>query len=331
MNPSSRFYLKFTSRLKYIIIPIIILCALAFVFSRSYYEEKPRFYLAKSKLFPIGVESNRNPTADFLGIQSSSNSTDFYNLTELVDSRTIREEIAKRYVLINDREIPIFQQAIKDFNQNPKNKSKFSDSDDIGLNIVYGGKAIKSLTEVNTNESNFVTITTKSYNEDFAVALANELIDVLSDFYVKFNEKPLSSNFKQIARTKDSLEYELDRYETAYAKYLDENKFIVTAELSITEKRLVRKITSIETALAAVSARYYNSKDELVNNKPILKVLDRPMKPLTMEQNSYKMYPYAIAILTFLLLLFLFNSDLIFRYVNDSMALQREKILSQES
>ncbi len=331
ISPSSRLYLRFTRRIKFTILPIIILSIVAFYFAREYYAEKPRFYLGKSKLFPISSENNSQNPAAILGFSTPSTSSDFYNLTELVDSRTIREEVAKRYALINGAEVPVYKMAIEDYNKDPKNGNDFELSTNLAENIIHGGEALKTLISIETNESNFVTLTTKSYNQDFAVAMANELIDILSDFYVKFNAKPLNNSFANIARTKDSLEYELDRYETAYAKYLDENKFIVKAEQNITEKRLLRKLTTIETALTTVSARYYSSKDELDNNKPILKVLDRPMKPLKFEQDSYKFHPYAIAIIVFLLLLMLANSDIIIRYINESMAAQREKILSQES
>ncbi len=331
MSPYNRLYLRFTGRIKYIILPIIILSIIAFFFAREHYAQKPRYYLGKSKLFPISSEDNvQNPAAMF-GFSSPKSSSDFYNLTELVDSRTIREEVAKRYALINGADVPIYKMAIEDYNTDPKNPKDYLISQNIAENIINGGEALKTLIDIETNESNFVMLTTKSYNQDFAVAMANELIDILSDFYVKFNAKPLSNSFANIARTKDSLEYELDRYETAYAKYLDENKFIVKAEQNITEKRLVRKLTSIETALTTVAARYYSSKDELDNNKPILKVLDRPMKPLKLEKDSYRMHPYAIAIIVFMLLLMLANTDIIIRYINESMAAQRERILNQES
>ncbi len=331
MTPANRLFLSLINRVKYTIIVILILSVVAFFMAQKHYKEKPRFFVAESKLFPVKAESSSPMPTSIFGVQTGSTSDDFYNLSELVDSRTIREEVTKRWVLIDGAQVPVYLQVIEDNNENPRRNKTVELTSDLGLNIINSADVLKTLITVTTNESNFVTLTTKSYKEEFAVALANELIDVLSDFYVKFNEKPLNNNFVQIARTKDSLEYELDRYETAYAKYLDENKFIVKPEQSITEKRLVRKLTSIETALTAVTTRYYSSKDELDNNKPILKVLDRPMQPLTLEKDSYKMYPYAIAILVFLFLMMLSNADLFVRYINDSMAAQRNKILNQES
>ncbi len=331
MNPSSKFFLSFFGRIKYAIVPIIIISIVVYFITKGYYEELPRYFICESKIFPIN-EGNKSAVPDNPFFTSSkASSTDFYNLGELLRSRTIREEISKRVIYLNGEQQYIFQQAIEDFNNNPDHRGKLKVGNDINENIINGGKALVDLLGIVTDESNFVKLITKSYNEDFAVALGNVEIDVLSDFYVKFNQKPLNNNFLAVSRTKDSLEYELDRYETAYAKYLDENKFIVKQEQNITEKRLLRKLTSIETALATVTANYYASKSEVDENKPILKVLDRPKKPLKLDENDKKTYPIAWGILSFLVLIIFTSMDIIVRYIRDSIALQKQRLISQES
>ncbi len=332
MSPASKLFLSFFNRIKYTILPIIILSIVVYFMTRGYYASLPSYFLSESKLFPVKDGNNSQAPQNPFFAAPSSSSSDFYNLDELISSRTIREEIAKRRIWINGGEAYVYEYAIKDHDDNPDNKaSQFGISDNIRQNIINGAKSLAALTSITTNESSFVKLTTKSYNEDFAVALGNEVIDVLSDFYVKFNQKPLDNNFYRTARMKDSLEYELDRYETAYAKYLDENKFIVKQEQNITEKRLLRKLASIENALTSVTTNYYASKSKVDDNKPILKVLDRPMKPLKKEESKYKSYPIALALLAFIFLIIISNTDIILRYISESMALQRERLISQES
>ncbi len=335
MNPTSKLILSISRRIKYSIIFLLILSVIVYFVSSSYYSKKPRFFVSKSKLFPIS-ESNNSDNSSLLrslsGSPASSGGEDsYYNLEELVNSRTIREVVASKIINLNGKQQYIYQQAIADFNKNPENEDSIKITDNIEQNIIMGGEALQEVLNIQTQESGFVEFSCKAYDEDFAVALANEVIDVLSTFYVKFNEKPLNSSFYALSRLKDSLEFEQNKYETAYARYLDENKFLVNQEQSLTERRLLRRITGIETALSSVSMSYFDAKSKVQDNKPIIKVLDRPRRPLDLEANKYKFYPIALAIFTFIIAFFLSNTDIFIRYLKEAMEKQRERLINPES
>lgn len=338
MTPINKFLYSFLGRLKYSIIPLIVLSVIVYYVSKSHYDELPRHYLSVSKLFPLksSSESSSSPMGSYFGFpgsgSSGSGADNFYNLEELIKSRTIKQEIARRRVVVGNSTPFIFEYSIKDHNENPDNrKAKYKITNNFQKDMYKGAEYLDELITLETNESSFIKLTCKSYNEDFAVALADEVIDVLSDFYVQFNEQPLTSSFYNAARLKDSLEYELDKYERAYAKYLDQNKYVVRQEENINLIRIERKIASIEELMANATANYYTTKNKMDNNKPIVKVLDRPMKPLEREADKYRYYPAAFAILAFIFMLILSSGDLSYRLLNDSLQKQREKLLSPES
>ncbi len=334
MSPSSRLILNISNRIKYSIWILMVLSIIVFFITKSYYSTKPVFFISKSKLFPISANSSTNSSPflrEMSGMQGSEDNRAYYNLEELIKSRTIREVVASKIIQLKGKDQYIYEQAIKDYNTNPENRTNKKVGPDLEQNIIEGGQALKQVLSIKTLESGFVELSCSSYDEDFAVVLGNEVIDILSEFYVKFNEQPLNSSYYQVARMKDSLEYELNKYETALARYLDENKFIVNQEQSLTERRLIRKLNSIETSLASVSTSYYNAKSKVQDNKPIIKVLDRPRKPLSKEENKYKYYPLAFAILTFIVAFFLSHTDVFVRYLREALQVQKERLITQES
>ena len=221
------------------------------------------------------------------------------NIQELITSRRVVEEAlltngvidGKDDLLINHH-IEFNGHRLKWENSNIENLYFTANKGDFTLqhdSII--GLAFKSLTEGNIStsiedESNIVKISCVSKNEDFAKLMIEALAQKLEEYYTIFQTAKSKNTLDFMSLRADSILGELRNAEYSYASYKDANFGVLRAKGLLEEIRLKRNVEILNIMYGEVVKNLEISKFTLLNNKPLLNIIDKPTLPLEINNLS---------------------------------------------
>ena len=185
-----------------------------------------------------------------------------------------------------------------------QDRSSFSLQHDSILALAY-----MSLTDGNiftdiSDESNIIEISCQSKNEDFAKLLIESLAEKLEEYYIKFQTAKSYNTLDFLSERADSILNELKMAEYEYAAYKDANFGVQRAKGLLQEIRLKRNVEILNVMYVEVVKNLELSKFTLLNNKPLLNIIDRPTFPLEMKTLSVKVSFVLFSILGAILISF---------------------------
>ena len=260
--------------------------------------------------FVVEDPKGPNPLGAMTGIASNfgfdlggTSSTTFsqQNIMELLKSRgvveaTLLEEgtidgkkdlLVEHYITIKEfREVWAKSEEFSGVNFN---KASTLEHDSI-LGVIW-----KELTETNLNiemqneETNIINLSFISANEQFAKQFTETLIDEMSKMYITHQTKQARNTLDFLQDRADSVFVELDKSEKEFARVKDINQRIIKASGRLKELQLMREVEVLNTMYLEIVKNLEISKMTLLNQTPIINIIDKPILPLEEEKLSKTM------------------------------------------
>jgi len=144
----------------------------------------------------------------------------------------------------------------------------------------------KLVVEMQSAEANIISLSYSSVNERFAKQFVEVLIDQLSKMYVVHQTAQANNTLDFLQNRADSVFVELELAEEEFAKVKDINQRIVKASGRLKELQLMRRVEVLNTMYLEIIKNLEISKITLLNNTPIITIIDRPILPLKENSNS---------------------------------------------
>ena len=136
-------------------------------------------------------------------------------------------------------------------------------------------------------KGSIISISTNSTNPQFSKLFSERLLNETSEMYIKIKVGNLSSNITRLQNKADSLQALLNRtsYQSAALTTFDANEAYKSS--AVPEEMSQRDKLVLNTLYAEVVKNVEILRISLINQKPIIQVLDLPKFPLVNQQKSF--------------------------------------------
>ena len=136
-------------------------------------------------------------------------------------------------------------------------------------------------------KGSIISIITNSTNPQFSKLFSERLLNETSEMYIKIKVGNLSSNITRLQNKADSLQALLNRtsYQSAALNTFDANEAYKSS--AVPEEMSQRDKLVLNTLYAEVVKNVEILRISLINQKPIIQVLDLPKFPLVNQQKSF--------------------------------------------
>ena len=130
------------------------------------------------------------------------------------------------------------------------------------------------------DESNIISVSCQSKNELFAKLLVEEMVAEVKEYYTLTQTAKARHTLNFIQNRADSVLNELKLAELSYARHKDSNFGVMRAEGLLEELRLKREVEILNVMYAEIIKNLEISKVTLLNQKPLINIIDPPRFPL---------------------------------------------------
>jgi len=137
-----------------------------------------------------------------------------------------------------------------------------------------------------SNEANIITLSYVSLNQEFAKEFVENLILEMSAMYTSHQTAKANNTLTFLQNRADSVFKELQVAEQEFAKIKDINQRIVKASGRLKELQLMRKVEVLNTMYLEIIKNLELSKITLLNEIPIINIIDKPILPLEQDRLS---------------------------------------------
>jgi hypothetical protein len=136
-------------------------------------------------------------------------------------------------------------------------------------------------------KGSIISINTVSISPQFSKLFSERLLNETSEMYIKIKVGNLSSNITRLQNKADSLQALLNRtsYQSAALNTFDANEAYKSS--SVPEEMSQRDKLVLNTLYAEVVKNVEILRISLINQKPIIQILDLPKFPLVNQQKSF--------------------------------------------
>ena len=155
------------------------------------------------------------------------------------------------------------------------------------MGVIWKGLTENNLNiEMQNDKANIINLTFISVNEQFAKQFIENLIDEMSKMYITHQTKQAQNTLDFLKDRADSVFVELDKSEQEFARIKDINQRIIKASGRLKELQLMREVEVLNTMYLEIVKNLEISKMTLLNQTPIINIIDRPILPLEEEKLS---------------------------------------------
>ena len=140
--------------------------------------------------------------------------------------------------------------------------------------------AEKLSVDIQNDEANIITLSYLSIDERFAKQFSENLIDEMSKMYIAHQTKQARNTLDFLQDRADSVFVELDKSERELARVKDINQRIIKASGRLKELQLLRDVEVLNTMYLEIVKNLEISKITLLNQTPIIHIIDKPVLPL---------------------------------------------------
>ena len=155
-------------------------------------------------------------------------------------------------------------------------------SGDIWMSIIEDELVV----ELQSDEANIINLSYTSVNDEFAKIFVEALIEQMSEMYISHQTAQTNNTLDFLSSRSDSVFMELEIAEEEFAKVKDINYRIVKASGRLKELQLMRRVEVLNTMYLEIVKNLEISKLTLLNQTPIIQIIDKPILPLQVEENS---------------------------------------------
>jgi uncharacterized protein involved in exopolysaccharide biosynthesis len=155
-------------------------------------------------------------------------------------------------------------------------------SGDIWMSIIEDELVVK----LQSDEANIINLSYTSVNDEFAKIFVEALIEQMSEMYISHQTAQTNNTLDFLSSRSDSVFMELEIAEEEFAKVKDINQRIVKASGRLKELQLMRNVEVLNTMYLEIVKNLEISKLTLLNQTPIIQIIDKPILPLQFEKKS---------------------------------------------
>ena len=205
-------------------------------------------------------------------------------------------------------------QSLKDLNFH----DKLTITHDSIITLVWQ-KIIKEdiSVEIKNDETDIIYLSFTCSDEKFAKFFSESLISEMSRMYISYQTKQSTNTISFLQNRADSVFVELEKAEQEFARVKDINQRIIKASGRLKELQLMRNVEVLNTMYLELVKNIEVSKLTLLNQTPIIQVIDKPILPL----EDTKMSIFLVLLITiFISTTFSIIYIVLRKLVNDSLA-----------
>ena len=294
--------LLWQKKLKIIVFSVIfgLLGSVYAYFKKETYEAHLTFVIDESQESGgLGAISGMASQFGFNLGGASSGTFSQTNIQEIITSRRVVEEaLLKRGIIDGEEDLLINHHIV--FNDLRKkwkgtnienlyftsNREEFTLQHDSIIGLAFFNLTEGNISTSIEDESNIVKISCVSKNEDFAKLMIESLAHKLEEYYTIFQTAKSKNTLDFLSFRADSVLLELKNAEYRYASYKDANFGVQRAKGLLEEIRLKRDVEILNIMYGEIVKNLEISKFTLLNNKPLLNIIDSPTLPLKVNKLS---------------------------------------------
>jgi uncharacterized protein involved in exopolysaccharide biosynthesis len=220
------------------------------------------------------------------------------NILEFLKSRGVVEAALMQTRKVNKKEDLLIEHylhinKIKDLWKADEDLSPVSfhgklnqDNDSVSGSIWKNIIEDELVVELQSDEANIINLSYISVNDEFAKIFVEALIEQMSEMYISHQTAQTNNTLDFLSSRSDSVFMELEIAEEEFAKVTDINQRIVKASGRLKELQLMRNVEVLNTMYLEIVKNLEISKLTLLNQTPIIQIIDKPILPLQVEENS---------------------------------------------
>jgi hypothetical protein len=219
------------------------------------------------------------------------------NILQLLKSRRVVESAFMQKTKIADREDLLIDHYLR-INHLPENskkeesllisyKDEFTLVHDSVISNIWRYIIEENLViEMQSDAANIISLSFLSLNERFAKQFVEVLIDQMSKMYISHKTAQAHHTLSFLQERADSVFGELELAEEEYARIKDINQRIIKSSGRLKELQLMRRVEVLNTMYLEIVKNLELSKIRLLNNTPIINIIDKPILPLQDDGKS---------------------------------------------
>ena len=221
------------------------------------------------------------------------------NLVEILKTRSLIEKALLTSVYINGKNdllanhfIRIHEyhenwkddSRLKNFRFKNTDRSKFTFVEDSLLG-VFNSMIIDQISVDKLGKlTSLISVRFTSGDELFTKYFTEKLVSGVSDYYIELKTRKIRSSLYMIQSRSDSIQRALLSAEYSLAKWKDSRKMIVKMEGNVMEATLIRNVQILDLMYAEVIKQLELTKFTLLNQTPLIQVIDKPILPLNKKK-----------------------------------------------
>jgi len=140
--------------------------------------------------------------------------------------------------------------------------------------------------ELQSDAASIINLSYTSVNEEFSKLFVEALIEQMSKMYITHQTAQTSNTLDFLTSRADSVFMELEIAEEEFANVKDINQRIVKASGRLKELQLMRRVEVLNAMYLEIVKNLEISKLTLLNQTPIIQIIDKPILPLEEEVKS---------------------------------------------
>jgi len=144
----------------------------------------------------------------------------------------------------------------------------------------------KLIVELESNDANIINLSYSSADDEFAKSFVETLINEMSKMYISHQTAQANNTLDFLQNRADSVFAELELTEEDFARIKDINQRIVKASGRLKELQLMRRVEVLNAMYLEIIKNLELSKITLLNQTPIINIIDKPVLPLKEEKAS---------------------------------------------
>ena len=224
---------------------------------------------------------------------SSSSTFSQQNVIELLKSRKVIESTLSKSCIVNNEEDILLNHyiSINNMIEDGENISFFSSSKDSITNIIW--KEIidfKIDLSYQNDEANILNLTYTSTNSEFAKNFTELLVEEISQMYSHYQTEKTRNSLKNLELRSDSIFRELKNSERNLARVKDRNLRVINASGRLDEIQYMRDVQVLNAIYLELIKNTELVKMNLLNETPIIQLIDVPVLPLEYSNRSSKLF-----------------------------------------
>ena len=295
----------------YIFVVLLIFFILGLVYSSNQNKkyEAVLSFIVESQSEGSNLSSISGMASQF-GFDFGGGSSSYFsqqNVIELLKSRKIIESTLSKKSTINNEEDVLLNHYISINKMEDSDISHMSSkSKDSIINIIWQ-QIINYKLDISyqNDDANILNLTYSSINSEFAKNFTELVVEEMSQMYSKYQTEKTRQSLKNLELRSDSIFRELKKSERSLARVKDRNLRVINSSGRLDEIQYMRDVQVSNTIYLELIKNTELVKMNLLNETPIIQLIDVPVLPLEHNNRSNLFWAFIFSFLGFFIVSFL--------------------------